>query len=161
MSSFFNRLALGFGRVWSAACNPLIVFSWLLCALITVYFQYRIYTRALPTLGKAVSGRQLNPEGRLRIRRMLDNCDEWRKVLNLMIPLFPQAGILGTVSALLLELSESGGIGTGTDNLRFAMTSTLYGLLAAILLKLHDMFLMRVMERVETDLDVTAMRKEV
>ena len=159
--SFFDTLALDIGRLWSVACNPLIVTLFFFCLCVTVYFQYRIYTKALPILGRVASSRSpLSLEARRQVRRLLESCGRWRTLLGIFIPLFPQAGILGTVSALLLELAESGGVGSGSDNIRFAMTSTLYGLVAAILLKIADIILMRFFDRVETGLEVPIQRKE-
>lgn len=149
MTGFFDGLAIDIGRLWSAACNPLIFFVGLFCLAGELFFLWRIYGRALPALGEAAAGRVLETEDRAQIRRMLDRCERWRSLVQTVTVLFPQMGILGTVSALLLELSAGEGVGAGGENLRFAMTSTLYGLAAAICLKCVDTLLGRGVERVE------------
>ncbi|MBQ4381310.1 MAG: MotA/TolQ/ExbB proton channel family protein [Oscillospiraceae bacterium] len=160
MTGFFDNLALGIGRLWSLLCNPLIVLGFLACLGIDIFFQYRIYHDALPVMGLAASGRGLDRNGRESVLKLLGHCDRWRSLSAAFIALFPQAGILGTVSALLLELSQSGGVSTGSVNLRFAMTSTLYGLLAALVLKIADIILARGLERVQKELEPEEKKEE-
>ena len=147
---FFDGLALDLGALWAAACNPLIFALCLFCLAGEIFFQWRIYGQALPVMGQAASGRPLEPERREGIRRLLERCGRWRSLVQTLTALFPQLGILGTVAALLLELSlEDAASTAGGANLRFAMTSTLYGLTAAIVLKVADTILGRGVERVE------------
>ena len=152
MTDFFDRLALGIGTFWSAVCNPLISVLCVFCLAVEIFFQYRIFRKALPIMGQAAAGRVLDSGTRGAVKRMLDRCDRWRSLLLTLIPLFPQAGILGTVAALLLELAASGGVSTGSVNIRFAMTSTLYGLVAAIVLKVADVILAHGIDRIEREL---------
>lgn len=54
-----------------------------------------------------------------------------------MIPLFPLLGILGTVAGLLLQVAAADAAAI-YDSLGLALSSTLYGLIAAIILKVVE-----------------------
>lgn len=153
MSGFFDGFAVTIGRFWAAACNPLIFVLAVICLTGEIIYICRIPRRALPVMGQAMAGQPLDETQKASIRRILTHCQQWRSFLLSVLPLFPQAGILGTVAALLLELAENSGVSTDNVNLRFALSSTLYGLAAAMMLKIVDIFLAHRMERVMREME--------
>lgn len=74
-------------------------------------------------------------------------------VLVQLIPIFPLFGILGTVAGLMLEV-QAGDISAVMASLSTALTSTLWGLIFAIVLKLLEaVFPSRVINSVDVMLD--------
>ena len=59
-------------------------------------------------------------------------------IISILIPLFPLFGILGTVSGLIAEIASNGSSEAIISSLNVALTSTLMGLIAAIILKLIE-----------------------
>ena len=68
----------------------------------------------------------------------------WYSVFSLIIQLFTLLGILGTVAGLFIALQEWDNSSTSTvmyDGIKFALSSTVLGILFALFFKLGDIFL--------------------
>ena len=77
----------------------------------------------------------------------------WHGVLIQFIPIFPLLGILGTVAGLMMQI-QSSDIAGMMDSLDVALTTTLFGLIFAIALKVIEaLFPSRVIYDVEVMLD--------
>jgi len=77
----------------------------------------------------------------------------WHGALVQCIPVFPLLGILGTVAGLMLEL-QAGDINAMMGSLHLALSTTLWGLIFAIVLKIIEaVFPSRVIYDVEVMLD--------
>lgn len=77
----------------------------------------------------------------------------WTDILSSMIPVYPMLGILGTVAGLLRQVSASNFDGT-VQALGTALSSTLWGLIAAIVLKIFIGFSsVRIISNIENMLD--------
>lgn len=77
----------------------------------------------------------------------------WHGVLIQFIPIFPLLGILGTVAGLMLQI-QSNDLAGMMDSLDVALTTTLFGLIFAIALKVIEaLFPSRVIYDVEVMLD--------
>ena len=77
----------------------------------------------------------------------------WHGVLVQCIPIFPLLGILGTVAGLMLDVNANDVAGM-MDSLDVALTTTLFGLIFAIVLKfIEAVFPSRIIYDVEVMLD--------
>ena len=61
----------------------------------------------------------------------------WHEAFSQLIPVFPLFGILGTVAGLITQLSSKN-LDTIFGSLKFALGSTFFGLIVAIILKILD-----------------------
>ncbi|MCQ2402017.1 MAG: MotA/TolQ/ExbB proton channel family protein [Lachnospiraceae bacterium] len=81
-----------------------------------------------------------------------DICAEYSTCASL-VPVFPLLGILGTVAGLILQV-ETQDVGAIFSALNTALSSTLYGLLAAIILKAFESFaIASKMNHIDADLE--------
>ncbi len=72
------------------------------------------------------------------IRRYENNFNDlcsWHNAFSQLIPIFPLLGVLGTVAGLMLSLDDTSDI---QSTLGTALTTTFFGLTAAIILKAYD-----------------------
>lgn len=104
----------------------------------------------------AMKQREAAPEKREDVDEIRDAfnvaCSKYA-VLGQLIPIFPLLGILGTVAGLILQVGAMD-VETLTSALDTAMSSTLWGLIAAVILKLLDAFLVvPVMSKIEGELN--------
>lgn len=67
-----------------------------------------------------------------------NNVVAWHDIISQVIPIFPLLGILGTVAGLMLSLSQGNNFDALRSSLDVALSSTLYALIFAILLKSLD-----------------------
>ena len=65
----------------------------------------------------------------------------WNNIILQLIPVFPLLGILGTVAALMTMMGGEDAAATMMDSLGVALSSTLLGLIASIILKIMISFL--------------------
>lgn len=95
----------------------------------------------------------ITPDTIRQYERDFNKACAWHNVLSQLIPIFPLMGILGTVAGLMLESNavDLEGMMASIDT---ALSSTLFGLIFAILLKFVDaVFPSRIIEDVEVMLD--------
>ena len=92
-----------------------------------------------------ISGKEIN-DYRLDFYDCCINCD----IVSRMIPLFPMAGILGTVLGLIYEVKANTDIQNIFSSLDLALRSTALALLCAILLKFFEnIWLQRNINKIE------------
>ena len=95
----------------------------------------------------------ITPDTIRRYERDFNNACAWHSVIAQLIPIFPLLGILGTVAGLMLETNamDLEGMISSIDT---ALSSTLFGLIFAIILKFVDaVFPARIIEDVEVMLE--------
>lgn len=70
-----------------------------------------------------------------KMKREFDGICTWYLRLSQIIPVFPLLGILGTVAGLMMQVNAQADVQLIYTSLDTALSSTLYGLIAAIVLK--------------------------